>query len=59
MLYRHIRTGVQIDVESTMGGAWQAVKPAGTSEGTEKSTAAKAKTATKTTKTTTKTTTKK
>lgn len=29
MLYRHKVTGAVIDVNSTMGGAWQAVKPAG------------------------------
>lgn len=30
MLYRHKVTGAVIDVESTMGGDWQAVKPAST-----------------------------
>lgn len=29
MLYRNIKTGAVIDVDSTMGGAWQAVEPAG------------------------------
>ena len=28
MLYRNIKTGAVIDVNSTMKGAWQAVKPA-------------------------------
>ena len=28
MLYRHKSTGAVIDVESTMSGEWQAVKPA-------------------------------
>lgn len=29
MLYKHKVTGAVIDVESAMGGDWQAVKPAG------------------------------
>lgn len=29
MLYRNVKTGAVIDVDSTMGGAWQAVEPAG------------------------------
>ena len=35
MLYRNVRTGAVIDVDSIMGGAWQAVKPASTSNATE------------------------
>lgn len=45
MLYRNVRTGAVIDVDSIMKGDWQAVEPASASHASEDSPAKKPTTA--------------
>lgn len=47
MLFRNVRTGAVIDVDSIMTGDWQAVEPAGTSHAAETSEPVKKATASK------------